>query len=102
MLENPEFIEKMVHETGAHSTDPQSPESVEHLTAKTHPYADNWTPMADKLWSESHPAAPGAQAVAAPAAASNNGHKKRVYVVSYTRFSLSKKFFRQAEGLFQT
>ncbi len=37
MLENPEFIEKMVHETGAHSTDPQSPESVEHLTAKTHP-----------------------------------------------------------------
>ena len=33
MLENPEFIEKMVHETGAHSTDPQSPESVEHLTA---------------------------------------------------------------------
>ena len=33
------------------TTDPQSPESVEHLTAKTHPYADNWTPMADKLWS---------------------------------------------------
>ena len=59
MLENPEFIEKMVHETGAHSTDPQSPESVEHLTAKTHPYADNWTPMADKLWSESHPGCAG-------------------------------------------
>ena len=30
MLENPEFIEKMVNETGAHSTDPQSPETVEH------------------------------------------------------------------------
>ena len=42
-----------------HSTDPQSPESVEHLTAKTHPYADNWTPMADKLWSESHPGCAG-------------------------------------------
>ena len=55
MLENPEFIEKMVNETGAKSTDPQSPESVEHLTSKTHPYADKWTPTAEKLWSESHP-----------------------------------------------
>ena len=59
MLENPEFIEKMVNETGAHSTDPQSPESVEHLTAKTHPYADNWTPTAEKLWSQSHPGCGG-------------------------------------------
>ena len=34
MLENPELLEKMVHETGAHSTDLQSPESVEHLCEK--------------------------------------------------------------------
>ena len=64
MLENPEFIEKMVHETGAHSTDPQSPETVEHLTAKTPPYADNWTPTAEKLWNESHPACGGCTACA--------------------------------------
>ena len=64
MLENPEFIEKMVHETGAHSTDPQSPETVEHLTAKTHPYADNWTPTAEKLWSQSHPGCGGCTACA--------------------------------------
>ena len=64
MLENPEFIEKMVHETGAHSTDPQSPETVEHLTSKTHPYADNWTPTAEKLWSESHPSCAGCTACA--------------------------------------
>ena len=64
MLENPEFIEKMVNETGAHSTDPQSPETVEHLTAKTHPYADNWTPTAEKLWSQSHPGCGGCTACA--------------------------------------
>ena len=34
MLENPELLRKMVHETGAHSTDLQSPESVEHLCEK--------------------------------------------------------------------
>lgn len=59
MLENPELTEKMVHETGVHSTNPQSLESVERLTAKTHPYADNWTPTADKLWSELHPGCVG-------------------------------------------
>ena len=37
---------------------------VEHLTAKTHPYADNWTPTAEKLWNESHPACGGCTACA--------------------------------------
>ena len=55
MLENPEKIRKIINETGAHSTDPQSPETVEHLTDKTIPYAENWTPVAEKLWEESHP-----------------------------------------------
>ena len=55
MLENPACIERMVRETGAHSTDPQSPESVEHLTAKTRPYAQRWAPAAEALWEESHP-----------------------------------------------
>lgn len=52
MLENPEFIEKMVRETGAHSTDPMSPESVEHLCSKTCAYSKNWAATADKLWRE--------------------------------------------------
>ncbi len=34
MLENPELLQKMVHDTGAHSTDLQSPESVDHLCEK--------------------------------------------------------------------
>ena len=62
MLENPERIEEIVKKTGAHSTDPQSPETVEHLTSKTHPYADNWKPTADKLWAQSHPQCGGCTA----------------------------------------
>ena len=31
MLENPELLQKMVHETGAHSTDVEEAEPVEHL-----------------------------------------------------------------------
>ena len=51
MLENPELLEKMVHETGAHNTDLQSPESVEHLCEKCKNYAANWQPTADEIWS---------------------------------------------------
>ena len=51
MLENPELLQKMVHETGAHSTDLQSPESVEHLCEKCKSYAANWQPTADEIWS---------------------------------------------------
>jgi MoaA/NifB/PqqE/SkfB family radical SAM enzyme len=50
MLENPQYIKKMVRETGAHSTDLQSPESVEHLVAKTEVYAEAWGPKADEMW----------------------------------------------------
>ena len=50
MLENPELLQKMVNETGAHSTDLESPESVEHLCAKCKEYASNWQPDADEIW----------------------------------------------------
>ena len=50
MLENPEALQAMVKETGAVSTDYQSPESVDHLCDKTTPYAENWKPTADSLW----------------------------------------------------
>lgn len=53
MLENPEFLEKMVKETGAKSTDLQSPESVEHLCGKCHEYAQKWGEEADKMWAAS-------------------------------------------------
>ena len=50
MLENPECLRSMVQESGAHSTDMQSPEDVENLYGKCKPYADNWVNTADKLW----------------------------------------------------
>ena len=50
MLENPELLKKMVNETGAHSTDLESPESVDHLCAKCEDYAANWQPDADAIW----------------------------------------------------
>jgi hypothetical protein len=42
----------MVEESGTHSADLQSPESAEHLCAKCDRYAEQWKPVADKLWQE--------------------------------------------------
>ena len=53
MLENPEKLQQMVHETGAKSTDLQSPESVEHLCGKCEQYASIWKKKADELWEKS-------------------------------------------------
>ena len=50
MLENPEKLRKMVVGTKAHSTDLQSPESVEHLCAKCDQYAEHWKPVSEELW----------------------------------------------------
>lgn len=52
MLENSGVLTEMVKETGAHSTDLTSPESPEHLCAKTKQYAEDWAPRAEKLWEE--------------------------------------------------
>lgn len=54
MLENPEKLQQMVKESGAHSTDLQSPESAEHLCAKCEDYAREWAPRAEKLWESKH------------------------------------------------
>ena len=52
MLENPELLQKMVHETGAHGTNLESPETVEHLCDKCKSYADTWKPEAEEIWAE--------------------------------------------------
>ena len=54
MLENPEILQKMVHETGAHSTDVEQEEPVEHLCGKCVDNAKDWKETADKLWA-AHP-----------------------------------------------
>ena len=53
MLENPEILPKMVRESGAKSTDYESPEEADKLSERCQPYADNWKPQAEELW-ESH------------------------------------------------
>ena len=52
MLENPEILQQMVKETGAKSTDLQSPEDVTHLCGKCEEYAREWKPCAERLWAE--------------------------------------------------
>nr|WP_316622727.1 radical SAM protein [uncultured Ruminococcus sp.] len=51
MLENPDKLRELVAKSGAHSTDPQSPESADHLCDKCVAYAENWKPCAEELWS---------------------------------------------------
>jgi MoaA/NifB/PqqE/SkfB family radical SAM enzyme len=50
MLENPELLQDMVHRSGAHSTDLESPEPVEHLCEKCKPYAEEWKADAEAIW----------------------------------------------------
>ena len=57
MLENPELLGEMVKRSGAHSTDLQRPESTDDVFRRCKPYADQWTPTADRLWAEEHTAA---------------------------------------------
>ena len=54
MLENPEILRKIVAESGAKSTDLESPETAEHLCSKCDQYAAHWAPVAEKVWAESH------------------------------------------------
>ncbi|MGN0298129.1 MAG: radical SAM protein [Lachnospiraceae bacterium] len=57
MLENPEILQQMVHNTNAHNTDLESPETVEHLCEKCKQYASDWEIAADEIWnSKKHPA----------------------------------------------
>lgn len=52
MLENPDVLPRLVAESGAKSTDLQSPETVEHLCDKCRDYASCWGEVADKIWKE--------------------------------------------------
>lgn len=54
MLENPQCLQDIVNKSHAHSTDMESLESVKHLCGKCVVYANDWTPMADRLWETSH------------------------------------------------
>ena len=55
MLENPELLGEMVKRSGAHSTDMQQPESTQDVFNRCRPYAQQWTPTAERIWAEEHP-----------------------------------------------
>lgn len=57
MLENPEILPRLVRQSGAVSTDLQSPESAEHLCAKCQNYAQLWQIRSQQIWQELHPQA---------------------------------------------
>lgn len=50
LLDNPGALTKMVESTNAVSTDMQNPENVRDLSAKCETAAENWKPVADRLW----------------------------------------------------
>jgi len=52
LLDNPEVLMEMVHNSNAYSTQLEGPETVDELCAKTIPAAEKWAPVADKLWEE--------------------------------------------------
>jgi MoaA/NifB/PqqE/SkfB family radical SAM enzyme len=56
LLDNPGRLTNMVKESGAKSTDLIHPEDVEDLSAKCLNAAENWEPVADRIWNETHPA----------------------------------------------
>ena len=55
MLENPEILPQIVHESDAASTEYVTPEDVDHLCQRTTPYAHSWEQRAEELWLEEHP-----------------------------------------------
>ena len=52
IYENSGMLTEMVNRARAHSTDPEAPEPVEDLCAKTKPVADAWKPVAEHLWED--------------------------------------------------
>ncbi len=54
MLENPEKLRAIVEKSGAHSTDLEFPEDVEHLCSKCDIYANEWAKEAEILWNKEH------------------------------------------------
>jgi MoaA/NifB/PqqE/SkfB family radical SAM enzyme len=50
LLDNPGALRCMVKESGAKSTDMESPEDIDALCAKTEEASEKWAEMADSIW----------------------------------------------------
>ncbi len=54
LLDNPDALRRVVTESGAHSTQALDLEDVETLASKADSIAENWKPVADKIWHQGH------------------------------------------------
>ncbi len=54
LLDNPQKLVEAVEQSGAHSTDLESPEDVEKLADKCVEPAQKWGVVANKIWAEKH------------------------------------------------
>lgn len=52
LLDNPQCLNGMVKESGAHSTDLSAPENIDDLCAKCKGASEKWAPVAERLWME--------------------------------------------------
>ncbi|MCG0278525.1 MAG: radical SAM protein [Thermanaeromonas sp.] len=61
LIDCPEMLQEIVHESGAYCTQLHDKESVDEFAAKLKPYAQEWGRLADSIWEEKHSALPKAQ-----------------------------------------
>ena len=54
MLENPDELRRIIHETGAHSSNLEGEETVEQLCSRCDRYAEHWRETSEKLWEADH------------------------------------------------
>lgn len=55
LIDHPEALREMVHESGARSTQLNDDETVDEFADKMMSYAKAWGEKADKIWAETHP-----------------------------------------------
>lgn len=54
LIDNPNALRNMVHDSGAYSTQVNDDETVDELTLKLRKYSCEWGEKADLIWSEKH------------------------------------------------
>ena len=54
LLDNPDMLKNMIHESNAHSTQWWDHEPVDELTEKCRVVSEEWAKTANRLWRESH------------------------------------------------
>lgn len=54
LLDNPQMLKEMVHNSGAYSTQPRDKEAVDDLAEKCKDASEKWGAVADEIWKQAH------------------------------------------------